>query len=304
MIEAAHADLLRAGVVTPVDLGGADERLWLDCDLASLAENRLGDRTDPHGLDEARRAEWQAKATTERPYSLAVRGKFERCYWLLEGGERAGTLSIGTSTVGTRSLRLASFYVFPSHRGRGVGQHALARVEEALGQNDLGLRLDTCWSWQRTVRFYMAAGLWVYMWKRDLTLSWDAQTPRPIVEIGEREATLSVARGADRVLLARARRRGDALELDEPPRKLQKDRRIGEAYWQATSTLSLALALAGWPPEALAHKITVWEAWDRHHGWRVETPRIPGLAYPTWTELTARWEAELATMAMRQEKDG
>lgn len=43
------------------------------------------------------------------------------------------------------------------------------------------------------------------------------------------------------------------------------------------------------PPEALAHKIAIWEAWDRKHGFRVETPKIPGLEYPTWEELEARW---------------
>ena len=96
------------------------------------------------------------------------------------------------------------------------------------------------------------------------------------------------------------------LELEEPPRELAKEQRIGEAYWHATSTLSLALALHGWPlvrsreewersyfadagpPEALAYKITIWEAWDRKHGRVVSTPRIPGLEYPTWDELEAR----------------
>jgi hypothetical protein len=46
------------------------------------------------------------------------------------------------------------------------------------------------------------------------------------------------------------------------------------------------------PPEALAYKIEIWEAWERKNGWRVETPRIPGLAYPTWDELEARWNRE------------
>jgi hypothetical protein len=193
-----------------------------------------------------------------------------------------------------------------------VGRRALDRLHRTLAGRRLGLKLDTNWTWQRTVRFYVRAGMWVYMWKRDLTFVSDAETPLPRIEIGEREASLSVARPKGEVVLARARRHGDVLELDQPARKLERDRGIGEAYWLSTSTLSLSLALAGWPlvrsaeewqrscyadagpPEALARKIGIWEAWDRHHGWRVETPRIPGIAYPTWVELEAKWEAERA----------
>jgi hypothetical protein len=44
-------------------------------------------------------------------------------------------------------------------------------------------------------------------------------------------------------------------------------------------------------PEALAYKITIWEAWDRKHGFRVQTPAIAGLHYPTWDELEAEWKS-------------
>jgi len=66
------------------------------------------------------------------------------------------------------------------------------------------------------------------------------------------------------------------------------------------------LALRGWPllrsdeewqaqlaqgfsdsggPEGLAFRIQRYEAWANKHGWRVDTPRIPGLDYPTWDDL-------------------
>lgn len=312
MIEAAHEEMVRSGLVVPVVLGGADERLWLDCDLASLAENRLGDRTDPHDLDEARRADWTKRATSERPWSLRKRSAYETCHWLVEGADRVGTIAVANDTLGSGAARISSFYVFPAFRGRGTGRRALERVRTLLARHDLAIRLETSWSWQHTVRFYLRAGMWVYMWKRDLAFYWDAETPAPIIDVGEQEASLSVARGEGRVVLARARRRGDVLEFDEPSRKLTRGERLGSARWHADSTLSLAIALAAWPlirseeewerssfadagpPEALAYKIGVWEAWDRHRGWRVETPRIPGLAYPTWGDLTARWEAERA----------
>lgn len=310
MIEAVHEDLVRVGALAPVELDGDEERTWLDCDLASLAENRLGDRTDPRRVDEPRRADWLARATEQRLWSLRSRSKYERCYWILDAGERAGTLALATSSLGGESLRMSSFYVLPDRRGLGVGRRALDRVQEALGRYELGLRLETSWCWQRAVRFYIASGLWIYMWKRDLSFCWYPTTPRPRIEVGEGEASLSVTLGGEQVTLARAHRRGDRLELEEPPEEVAKNRALGESFWHASSTLSLALALHGWPlvrseerwrrcyhadagaPEALAYKITIWEALAAKSGWLVGTPRIPGLEYPTWDDFEARWEAE------------
>ena len=314
MIEAVHEDLVQTGALAPVQLGSVEERRWLDCDLASLAENRLGDLTDPRDIEQARRADWQARATEERPWPLRARNEYERCYWILEDGEHAGTIALATSSLGSKSLRVASLYVLPTYRGRGVGRRVLGRVEDALRRQDLGLRLETSWCWQRSARFYLASGMWIYMWKRDLTFCWDPRTPDPQIEVGDETATLSVPRGDGRVVLARAHRRGDALELEDTERDLANQDDLGQACWHATSTLSLALALHGWPlirsqeqwerchsadagaPESLAYKITIWEAWAAKHGWAFQTPRIPGLPYPSWDELEARWDAELKEM--------
>ncbi len=35
-------------------------------------------------------------------------------------------------------------------------------------------------------------------------------------------------------------------------------------------------------PEGLACKIAIFEGYARHCGFRVDTPRIPGLVYPAW----------------------
>jgi GNAT superfamily N-acetyltransferase len=308
--EVSHERLIAAGLVAPVKLGGPEERLWLDCDLASLAENRLGDRTDPHALDERRRAEWTVRATAESLGTLQERSEYERCYWLLEDARRVGTVAVASATWGKATLRISSLYVFPEARSRGVGGRALDRLRRAIAGMGFGIRLETNWSWQRTVRFYVRMGMWVALWKRDLELSWSAERPAPIVEVGEHEATLAVLDGATPRVIVRAERRSDALWLDGPARELEQRPRIGDAYWLATSTLSLSLALAGWPlvrspdrwrdsrfcdagaPEALAYRISIWEAWDRQHGWQVATPRIAGLSYPTWDELEARWKAQ------------
>jgi GNAT superfamily N-acetyltransferase len=322
-IEPVYEELEHAGLLAPVTLGGPAERSWLDCDLASLAENRLGDSTDPRKLDAARRADWRARATDDPPVLPSARS-FERCYWLLEGGEPAGTIALATSTLGGRLVHLSSLYVFPTYRGRGVGSRSLRRLQQALAQHDLGLRLDTNWCWQRTVRFYVGIGMWVHMWKRDLTFRWDPGTPSPRIQVDPHLATLSVAIGHRDIALARAHRRDHTLSLDETAeaRALSDDEQMGEASFHASSTLSLCLALHGWPliqseeawqrdhfadagaPESLAYRITIWEAWNRKHGWIVDTPRIPGLEYPSWDDFEARWERERKELDLLPDPQG
>ncbi len=318
---AVHAALLKQGMLREVTLGGPEERLWLDCDLASLAENRLGDRTDPRTLTDERRTAWRSTATEEAEWPIASRSRFEQCYWLQAGGERVGTMALSTSSLGSAALRMASFYVFPTHRRLGIGRRALHQLQEVLAQNQLGLRLETNWCWPRTVQFYVAAGMWVYMWKRELTLCSYPHTPLPQIQVGDTTATLHVTVGGEVILLAKAHRHGDRVEFEDLSPELAEDKRIGEAYWHAFSTLSLALAQSGWPlvrspatweksryadantSEGLAYKIIIWEAKAKSCGWLVETPRIAGLVYPTWDELIAQWKAENEAYEARQKKD-
>jgi GNAT superfamily N-acetyltransferase len=302
-IAAAHDELCRAGLIAPVTLGSADERLWVDCDLASFAENRLGEQVDPARLDDDRRADLLARATTERLFTPSQR-KWERCFWLRADGVRAGTVALWTTTHGNRLVYLSSLYVFPSHRGRGVGRGAVAAVHAALARRGFGIRLDTSWTWQPAVRVYLALGMRLYMWKRDLTFHWGPRDPPYSLAIGETEASMTVHAADENVLVGRATRDGDRLVLDDVRHDAGRHR---DLVWGADSTFVLALALAGWPlvrsaeaweqsyfadggaPEALAYKITIWEAWHHKQGWRVATPRIPGLEYPTWSELEASW---------------
>jgi hypothetical protein len=175
------------------------------------------------------------------------------------------------------------------------------------------------------VRFYLRAGMWVRMWKRDLDLWFDAKTLPPLIDVGDRDATLAVDVAGARVVLARARRDGarllsfeDEVRASNGTASLGTDERVQHVAWDAGSTLALALALRGWPllespetwergwhgdagdPEGLADRIVLWEAWARKHRWHVDTPRIPGLPYPSWDELEAEWaklEAELVKKA-------
>ncbi len=315
MRDITHDAFLAGGLIEPVERGGDDERRWIDCDLAALAEHRIGDDRDPLTLDPERRARWIATATAEWHDALEPAGSsYFEPYWLLEDGRRVGTIALSRTAYGVADMRVWSLYVLRSRRGLGTGRRALDRLREIAGAEKLGVRLDTCWSWQRTVRFYLRAGMWAQMWKHDLTLRWDARCPPRVIDVGPDEATLTVTHHGEPVVLSRARRRGDRLELDPTERALLGDEALGGAAHSAAPTLALAVALEGWPliqsqeawdqhhqadggpPESLAYKISTWEAWDRHHGWRVETPRIPGLEYPSWEELSRRWEVEIAKL--------
>jgi GNAT superfamily N-acetyltransferase len=319
---AAHEDLVRAGVLLPVEIGGAEERTWLDCELASFAENRLGDLADPGDIDDARRADWQARAIEETLWSLRERSAYQSCYWVIEDGARAGTVALAPASLGNRCLRLSSLYVLPSHRRRQTGRRIMHAVRDALANRGLGLRLDTSWCWQRAVRFYLGLGMWVYMWKREIDFYWGPWTPDPRIDVGDATASLSVhVDGAEHVLV-RAERRGDALWLDDAKPDAGAGKRVHEAWCLATSTLALALALRGWPlirsaqdferycysdaiaPESLARKIGVWEARHAGKGWSLQTPRLPGVEYPTWAELEARWAAEEAEWRAQTKPSG
>jgi GNAT superfamily N-acetyltransferase len=305
---AIHDELVCSGVLARIESGGAEERAWLDCELASFAENRLGATADPRTLDDAQREDWLTRATTE-PLWLPSARSGEACYWVLDCGKKAGTIALATSTLGGAYLHVSSLYVLPAHRGRSLARTVLASVRDVGGARDLGLRLSTHWTWQRALRVYLRLGMWVRMWKRDLDLRWVAGEPTPLVTVDDQCARLAVLSDDRPVVLCEARRDAAQLMLVESPKP--NDVRIEPLWWDATSTLSVWLALHGWPlvrsnaewercyyadagpPESLAYKITTWEAWDRKHGWRVETPRIPGLEYPTWDEFEARWQAEL-----------
>jgi hypothetical protein len=192
--------------------------------------------------------------------------------------------------------------VFPDRRNRGLARRALDALREVLTEHDLGLKLDTSWCWPRNVEYYLRLGMWLRMWKRELQFTWSPDVPPPILQVGQQRAAISIEVDGVRREIHHAERDGDRL-IYEP--RFEDDDRV----YNADTTFALALAIHGWPlirserawnesywadagpPEALAYKITIWEAWSRKHGWLVETPRIPGLEYPTWAELEARWQS-------------
>lgn len=302
--------LIEQGLIVPLALGGREEEAWADCDLVSLAENRASGRWDPFALDEGTRRDLVARVMTQPPCPPGRRD-YEACHWLHRDGERVGTVALGTPTRGLTHLGVSSLYVLPEHRGRGVASGLLRTLRDALGQHNRGLRLHTSWLWPTAVDLYRHLGLWVRTWKRQLTFEWSLGEPEPHTSVGTHAARLWVEHRGREIVLATAERRGERLVMDDPTRGIG-DAALARARENAAPTLLLALARNGWPlirsaqhweaqlwadaglPESLAYQITVWEAEARQRGWRVETPIIPGLSYPTWAELEARWTTERA----------
>lgn len=231
-------------------------------------------------------------------YALPGVGGDEPCdrLWLLERGERVGTLQLEAEPNGSSWQGLSSLYVHPSARGSGTATRALSSLAGTATRHGLrGIRLSTEWTWQKSVAFYLARGFWLDLWKHDLRLVLSPLLPRWSLQVNGDEAVFGVSVDPGFAPLFTALRRGDRLELLRAPG--EPGTPWVERY--AIGTLSVLLALRGWPlvrdeahwqrrygwsdvgePEGLASKIGLFEKEARRRGFVVETPRIPGL--DTW----------------------
>ncbi|MEX2609068.1 MAG: GNAT family N-acetyltransferase [Gemmatimonadota bacterium] len=295
----------------PLVRGKVEERRWMDCNLASYAENRLGQVADPLRLDEQTRTRWTATVLEGR-LPRPREHRFISCYWIMRGGEVAGTLALARTCLGP-CVNAYSVYVRPSCRGGGIMAATLRTVRQELEAHGIGLAFEVNWTWNAAVRYYLRNGFWLRSWKHALNFVWIPGTPPPRIMVGAREASLAMEQEGGTTVLARARRGGGRLLRFARPAGLLGANQALDL--RAPTTLALALALAGWPlvrsrrhaqrwgycdlvhPEALADRIQAWEAWTAAQGWRVETPRIPGLAYPTWAELRHSSGADLRNPA-------
>lgn len=286
-----EGELLGRGIVEVVDPDSERETAaWTTCDLAAMVEGCFHRTLDPFQLPESEALPWLDRlADSYEPPDPALDRSLLRYLWLLDDGERAGTIALPRSTLGHVELPIWSLYVHPSRRARGIAGGALRAAHDAArGAGLRGIRVDTHWAWQRSVRFYLRQGMWVVGWKRALSFSWiDSLPPYVLDDEGDR-LTLSVLRDGAREPWLTATREG-GLAIEEH----------AEVPVYAHATLALALATRGWPlirskahwarrhasadlgqVEGLAMKIQLFEALARDAGWDVRTPRIPNLAYP------------------------
>ncbi|MFJ9586999.1 GNAT family N-acetyltransferase [Streptomyces acidicola] len=289
-----HGRLAASPLRCPVTFSeGRRFGLW---DLASLTEGALADWVDPGSLTVSTEKRLLLRLSDAgREYTH--NDEYRRRYWIRtpgHDGEPVGTIAVDTWPMGVGALRVSSLYVHPVARRRGLASAALDAVYAACRAEELrGFRLDTYWTWQASVRYYLARGLWVTSWKHAPGLARLSYLPRYEVREDEGELTFLVddPRGMVPLLVAgscdgRLRLR---LRETEQYRHMANDRNAVRLY--ARSALALHLATRGrllvrgeeeragahqWcdmgEPEGLAYKIGVFEQVARKDGWRVESP--------------------------------
>lgn len=307
-LDALFERLAASGLLEPLAHDPSEERTWVDHDLASLVEHRFGVDLDPQRLTSAQRDRWLPLAA---PNGLrSPHRAYTTPFWIVDGPRRVGTVAVASVLLGRADVEVFSLYINRQARGRGHAGRALDAVyQAALAAGLYGVRLSTEWLWQPTVRFYLRGAMWVYMWKRDLVFVRSRTLPRWRIEVDGDHARFLVTEGEPRAsgapaatkLLLEARRQGPRLAWTEH-HALQD----GDLPYLAPGTFAVALAVRGFPlitsdeawreqldrghsdaggPEGLAFKIRRFEAWARKEGYRVETPRIPGLDYPDWDDV-------------------
>jgi GNAT superfamily N-acetyltransferase len=311
-LEKLRARLRATPGLRPVAAG--EERASYLCDLASLTEGAFGEvpgvpATEIPAEQEiawSKRLggdlEWRTRAARYGD-DLADR------YWITvpgsssqpgsEGTEIAGTIAVGTVVKGNSDAMIYSLYTDPRFRGRGLASNALDQVYEASVVSGLtGTRLDTFWVRQATIRFYLARRMWVSGWKHSICFARTEYLPPYEITESHETLTLSAHFGNGMRPLLTAINNGDRLGWREAETytRLRNDRRQSTTAVYAQATLSLACALRSWPlvrsarhwqerfrhsdtgaPEGLAYKIGVFEQIARADGWRVNTPKTPGL---------------------------
>jgi GNAT superfamily N-acetyltransferase len=288
-----HERLAARPELCPVAFGeGRRFALW---DLVSLAEGALGECVDPDSLTVSSEKRWRLRLRA--PGRRHPRDDdFRRRYWIRSPDGRrgpVGTVAVDTWPMGAGALRVSSLYVHPVARGQGVASAVLDAVYEACRAEGLhGFRLDTHWTWQRTVRFYLGRRLWVTSWKHALGLARLSYLPPYDVRGDDGELTFTVtgSRG-EAVPLLVADSADGRLRLRETEQYRSLPDEHGAVRLYARSTLALHLALRGRPlvrgeaewadarrwcdigePEGLAYKIGLFEWEAQEDGWRVESP--------------------------------
>jgi GNAT superfamily N-acetyltransferase len=291
--------------VIPIECDHDGSRtLWRACELCSYLDHRMAEAVappDPRHLTDADIDNWSARALLpgER-ITDPRRSDWYSYYWLHAEHERLGTLALRLSDSGwgEPALEFASLYIFPEHRRQGHAKRLLAALAEVTAAFGLAaLRLETDWLWQPAVRLYLDSGFALVHWKHGLRMARWPSWPTPEARFSS--DSIELLRAPGQAALLSATRDGDQLRWFDHRTPAEREDNIHWLRWEPT--LALWLATHGWPlirsaqtwalrwrwmdsgmPEGLARRIQVWEAYARHHGLPVRTPRIPGLGYPNW----------------------
>jgi ribosomal protein S18 acetylase RimI-like enzyme len=300
-IEACCRQLTAEGILAALSTDEEETAKWNLRELASLVEGHLHLQLDVDHLSAEERLAQERRVTYDGGPLRSPHGGYSHPFWLLADGRRAGTIAVATIIYGLNLISVSSLYVEPAMRRRNVARRALEAVLRAAIANGAGgIRLDTEWTWQPSVRFYARIGMWVWMWKHDLVFTWQPELPEYRVEIGPAEARFLIEQDGGWRTLVTARNLGDRLGWETH----DLEREPIDVSHSVPGTFALHLALAGWPlirseeawerryhwsdagePEGLAYKIEIFEAVCRKRGYEVRTPRIPGLQYRDLDEI-------------------
>jgi ribosomal protein S18 acetylase RimI-like enzyme len=300
-IEAICRHLTAEGIIEPLSTDEEETARWNLWELASLVEGHLHVQLDVDRLSAEERLAQERRVTYDGGPLRSPHGGYSHPFWLLADGRRVGTIAVATIIYGVNLISVSSLYVEPAGRRRGIARRALEAVLRAAIANGAGgLRLDTDWTWQPSVRFYARIGMWVWMWKHDLVFTWQPKLPDYRVEVEPSQARFLIPQGEGWRTVVTARNLGERLGWETHELKSEPI----ELAHCIPGTFALHLALAGWPlirsdenwerrynwsdagePEGLAYKIEIFEAVSRQRGYEVRTPRIPGLQYRDLDEI-------------------
>ena len=264
------------------------------------AGNLSPKKLDGTRLSEEERLAYEYRVSDGRPFGSPHEG-YSRPFWLLADGRRVGTIAIGTFYYGMDLISILSLYVDPAERRRGIARRALEAVYRAsLANGAGGIRLDSNWTWQPSLRFYARIGMWIWMWKHNLVFTWQPKLPPYRVEIDGSQARFLIQQEDQWRVMVTAQNLGERLGWDAAD---LKDLPIEMSHC-IPGTFALHLALAGWPlirsdeawerrynwsdagePEGLAYKIEIFEAVFRERGFEIRAPRIPGIRYRELDEI-------------------
>lgn len=301
-IEACCRQLVAEKVIEPLSTDEEETKAWTFWELASLVEGHLHIQLDGTRLSEEESLAYERRLSSDGyPPYLDPHSGYTHPFWLLADGRRVGTIAIGTLYSGIALLSIMSLYVEPAERKRGIARRALEAVYRAgLANGAGGIRLDTNWTWQPSVRFYARIGMWIWMWKHNLVFTWQPDLPPYRVEIDGSEARFLILQEDQWRVMVTAQNLGkrlgwEAADLKNLPIELSHC---------IPGTFAIHLALAGWPlirskkawerrydwsdagePEGLAFKIEIFEAAFRKRGFEIRAPRIPGVRYRELDEI-------------------
>ena len=308
-LEAAlRSGLLEPGWLEPVGKDTESNRRWHAFDLISMIEGCFGEVLSPDTLDRDSWALWVGRTGNRfmfPSYELAGCARKDPYeskgrYWLIHDGQRVGTIKLDLLLGSGVWLPVHGLYVGPQARRCGVASRVLQAAAVAAEHAGLaGIKLGTNWTWQKSLRFYLNRGFWVWSWTYDICLIFAPRWPRWKLSIEGDEASFAVSEGQNFHVILRAMRNGSSLHFETLPDKLPKD-----IQYAARSTLSVLLALNHFPlvrsertwaqrhrwtnggePEGLAQTIGRFEGTARSEGWQIPTPMIPGLErWLAWSE--------------------